>query len=123
MNDHAWPDSLQPADPRTVAQLLEQFWRTLAQLPDLVERQGASAGADVTALLRQHRAAHDAGAQRHRLAGRHGASQHLSQRQPARAAIEKTLLAPGAGAESWIGQAVALVVIYRWYAPQLAEAL
>ena len=39
-----------------------------------------------------------------------------------RAAMEKTLLMPSVAAESWIGQAVALVVIYRWYAPQLVAA-
>ena len=39
---------------------------------------------------------------------------------PAPVVVEKTLLAPAVNADSWIGQAVALVVIYRWYAPQLA---
>jgi hypothetical protein len=38
-----------------------------------------------------------------------------------RAAIQKTLLLPSVSAEGWIGQAVALVVIYRWYAPQLVD--
>ena len=38
-----------------------------------------------------------------------------------RAALEKTLVAPEVSGESWIGRAVALVVIYRWYAPQLVE--
>lgn len=45
---------------------------------------------------------------------------YLSARQ--RAALERTLIAPAASGESWIGQAVALTVIYRWYAPQLAAA-
>lgn len=34
--------------------------------------------------------------------------------------LEKTLLYPAVGIHGWIGQAIALVVIYRWYAPQLA---
>ena len=38
-----------------------------------------------------------------------------------RAALEKTLLVPSISTNSWIGQAVALVVIYRWYAPQLIQ--
>ncbi len=38
-----------------------------------------------------------------------------------RAAIQKTLAAPKVDASAWVGQAVALVVIYRWYAPQLVE--
>lgn len=39
-----------------------------------------------------------------------------------RAAIERTLLLPEVSGEAWIGQAVALTVIYRWYAPQLVAA-
>jgi len=35
--------------------------------------------------------------------------------------LEKTLVTPEVSPESWIGRAVALVVIYRWYAPQLVE--
>ncbi len=38
-----------------------------------------------------------------------------------RAAMQKTLAAPKVAASAWVGQAVALVVIYRWYAPQLVE--
>ena len=38
-----------------------------------------------------------------------------------RDAFEKTLPVRAATAESWIGQAVALIVLYRWYAPQLVE--
>jgi hypothetical protein len=40
-----------------------------------------------------------------------------------RAALEKTLLLPSIDPGEWpdacVGQAVSLVVIYRWYAPQL----
>ena len=49
---------------------------------------------------------------------------HLAREQAdpsQRAAMEKTLLMPAVAGESWIGQAVALVVIYRWYAPQLVS--
>jgi len=38
-----------------------------------------------------------------------------------RAAMQKTLAAPKVAPAAWVGQAVALVVIYRWYAPQLVE--
>ena len=121
MQDHAWPDPLQPADPAQITLLLEHFWRTLAKLPELLARQEFLLAAELTATLRRtvlelmlalNGIAWPAGTAH--LNGYLGASQ--------RAAIEKTLLAPGAGAESWIGQAVALVVIYRWYAPQLVEA-
>ncbi|MBV7330159.1 hypothetical protein KFU94_18305 [Chloroflexi bacterium TSY] len=46
-------------------------------------------------------------------------NQYLGQSQ--REAIEKTLLTPVVSARSWVGHAVALIVIYRWYAPQLVE--
>jgi hypothetical protein len=36
-------------------------------------------------------------------------------------AFEKTLPIPQADSGAWIGQAVALIVLYRWYAPQLVE--
>ncbi|MFZ1768497.1 MAG: hypothetical protein WAU00_04820 [Caldilinea sp.] len=119
MNAHSWPDSLQSAQPEHSALLLETFWRTLAQLPALVERQENLLAADVTALLRHI-------VLEMMLAlngidwpeGTMHLNSYLSESQ--RAAIEKTLLAPAVNADSWIGQAVALVVIYRWYAPQLA---
>jgi hypothetical protein len=39
-----------------------------------------------------------------------------------REAFERSAtLTAGLSAESWIGQAVALLVLYRWYAPQLVE--
>ncbi len=33
----------------------------------------------------------------------------------------KTLITPRPDSDAYIGQAVALVVIYRWYAPQLVD--
>ena len=36
-------------------------------------------------------------------------------------AFEKTLPIPKPDSGAWIGQAVALIVLYRWYAPQLVE--
>lgn len=38
-----------------------------------------------------------------------------------REAIEKTLLAKTTGPDAWIARAVALTVIYQWYAPQLVD--
>lgn len=115
---HAWPDPLQPAAPAQVAARLEEFWRTLAMLPDLLQRAEHLLAAAHLATLRQNvlelmlalnGIAWPAGTTH--LNTYLGASQ--------RAAIEKTLIAPHSGGESWLGQAVALVVIYRWYAPQL----
>ncbi len=38
-----------------------------------------------------------------------------------RIALEKTLVAQGMARESIVGRAVALTVIYQWYAPQVVE--
>lgn len=109
---------LQPADPVRIVDQLAYFWRTLARLPDLVQRQEYLLAANVTAALRQ--------IVLELMLALNGIAWptdtahlniYLSASQ--RAAIEKTLRAPAVSAESWIGQAVALVVIYRWYAPQL----
>ncbi|MFM7172555.1 MAG: hypothetical protein ACKO4U_05905 [Caldilinea sp.] len=120
MTQLPWPDPLQPAASDHVAALLERFWRTLEQLVDLLQRQEQLLAARMTAELRQivtelmlalngiawpHESAH--------------LNSYLSADQ--RAALEKTLLAPAISTNSWIGQAVALVVIYRWYAPQLVQ--
>lgn len=113
-----WPDPLvQPVAAR-VARLLVQFWEELGQLPDLLGREEQLLCAAATARLRDiviemmlalNGIAYPQGTRHlnHYL----GASQ--------RAALEKTLAAPVAGGDAWLGQAVALVVIYRWYAPQL----
>lgn len=118
MAQQIWPDSLQPGDPTHIAGQLELFWRTLARLPDLVQRQEHLLASETTATLR--RIVLELMLALNGIAwpiGTTHLNSYLSASQ--RAAIEKTLLAPAVSAESWIGQAVALVVIYRWYAPQL----
>lgn len=118
MTQHAWPDALQPVDSTHTAQQLARFWRTLARLPDLVQRQEHLLAAETTATLR--RIVLELMLALNGIAWPSDTTHlntYLSASQ--RAAIEKTLLAPNVSAESWIGQAVALVVIYRWYAPQL----
>ena len=118
MTQHAWPDPLQPAAATEVAARLEDFWQTLARLPDLLERQEHLLAAATTTALR--RSVLELMLALNGIAWPAGTTHlntYLSANQ--RAAIEKTLLAPNVSAESWIGQAVALVVIYRWYAPQL----
>ena len=121
MSIRPWPDPLQPVQPDQVAGLLAAFWETLAELPDSAPRATNICSPPKRPLryallvLRMMLALN--GIERppatHHLNTYLGASQ--------RAAIEKTLLAPAVAGESWIGQAVALVVIYRWYAPQLVE--
>jgi hypothetical protein len=121
MNAPSWPDELQRPTPARVADLLRQFWLELAALPDLLGRDEHLLAAECTGALRRcvlemmlalNGIAYPAGTRHLNL--------YLGPSQ--RAAIEKTLAAPAVAPESWIGQAVALVVIYRWYAPQLAGA-
>ena len=102
-------------------ELLARFWAELAPLADLIPRgehllcAQALTQARATVLemmLALNGITYPAGT-RH-LNTYLGASQ--------RAAIERTLLLPEVSGEAWIGQAVALTVIYRWYAPQLVAA-
>ena len=120
MSNPQWPDPLQPAEAARVAGLLNHFWRTLAELPDLVARQENLLAAETTADLRATVLAMMLALNGiARPAGTRHLNTYLGASQ--RAAIEKTLLAPAVAGESWIGQAVALVVIYRWYTPQLVD--
>jgi len=126
MPESRWPDELQKPDPTRVAALLHDFWRELAALPDLLAREEhllcattihALRACVVEMMLALNGIAYPAGT-------RH-LNRYLGPSQ--RAALEKTLYAPTAAgtapvANVWIGQAVALVVIYRWYAPQLIAA-
>jgi len=121
MTNATWPDALLPAERDDVARLLEGFWHELARLPDLLAREEFLLAADCTSDLRRL-------VLRMMLAlngiayppqTRH-LNSYLSMSQ--RAAIERTLALPFVGSESFIGQAVALVVICRWYTPQLAAA-
>jgi hypothetical protein len=121
MINTSWPDALRPAEQGEVAQLLQDFWRQLALLPELAARDEHLLCATCTGelrliVLRMMLALNGISypAETRRLNG------YLSDSQ--RAAIEKTLVTPSVGTASWIGQAVALVVICRWYAPQLAAA-
>ncbi len=115
-----WPNNLAKPDPARVQTLLEHFWERLVDLPALLLRGEQLLAAELTHDLR-------AVVLEMMLAlngiQRPGDSAHLnsylSDRQ--RAALERTLIAPAADGDSWLGQAVALVVIYRWYAPQLVD--
>jgi hypothetical protein len=116
-----YPDTLARPQPPDVAALLTRFWVALAPFADLIARGEHMLCAQaltqarttvVEMMLALNGIAYPAGT-RH-LNTYLGASQ--------RAAIERTLLLPEVSGEAWIGQAVALTVIYRWYAPQLVAA-
>lgn len=115
----SWPDALSAPAAERVQYLLAEFWLTLETLPDLLNRGELLLAEENTAHLRAlvlemmlalNGIAMPAGT-RH-LNGYLGASQ--------RAVLERTLVTPAAERSSWVARAVALTVIYRWYAPQLA---
>ncbi len=113
-------------DPDLVRAQLVQFWLLLAQLPAVLARQENLAAhallADTRALLLDLVVALN-GAARPRTTAR--INQFLGPEQLH--AFEKGMgMGPtsserGSPNSSWIGQAVALIVLYRWYAPQLSE--
>lgn len=113
-----WPDPLQKPTAVAVANRLAAFWQILQPLPDLLRRQEHLLAEQLTSQLR--------GVIIELMLALNGiqwptGTRHLNGYLSAsqRAALEKTLVAPTISDESWIGRAVALVVIYRWYAPQL----
>ena len=115
-----WPDALRQPDRAHVGFLLESFWLELEALPTLLAAQELILAEAMTARLRtiimelmlaMNGIAWPTGTQH--LNGYLGASQ--------RAVLERTLVATDAGAATWLARAVALTVIYRWYAPQCTE--
>ena len=122
MSHPHWPDPLQRPDPQDVAAHLEQFWRGLALVGEFLVHDELLLAAEQVARLRELvlglmlalNGIARPQATRH-LNGYLGDSQ--------RAALEKTLALPAVDNPSLMSQAVALVVIYRWYAPQLVATL
>lgn len=118
MQNPQWPDPLQRPVAAQVEHLLTQFWQLLRQLPELLRRQEHLLADHLTTELR--------GIVIEMMLALNGiqwpvATHHLNSYLSVdqRTALEKTLITPTVSSESWIGRAVALVVIYRWYAPQL----
>jgi hypothetical protein len=118
MQNSQWPDPLQRPAAAYVAELLTRFWQLLRHLPDLLHRREHLLADHLTTELR--------GVIIEMMLALNGiqwppATRHLnSYLSPSqRTVLEKSLVTPSVSSESWIGRAVALVVIYRWYAPQL----
>jgi hypothetical protein len=119
-----WPDTLQPPQPDDIQVLLDSFWTELAILADLLPRHQFLLAAEQLHTLRQIILQMMLALNGIQRPATRDLNTYLSANQ--RAALEKTLLMPAADhadhnewADIWIGQAVSLVVIYRWYAPQL----
>ncbi len=118
---------LNPPDSSTMDRQLGQFWQQLARLPAVLNRQETLAAHTLITELRTiliDLVVCLNGASRPHARAR--INQFLGEAQ--REAFERSLgnsqpaLPPASeGSTNWIGQAVALVVLYRWYAPQLAE--
>jgi len=111
-----WP----PVDPLSVRAGLADFWHFLTHLPAVVNRGEHLAAA--TLLANARAALIDL------VVALNGATRPASPTRinpflgPAQQdAFEKTLCLPAVHSENWIGQAVALIVLYRWYAPQVVE--
>lgn len=116
-----WPDKLSRAETSDVTHLLAGFWLRLAELADLVNAQEHLLCAELTAGLRETVVDMVLALNGiERPPATRNLNSYLSAKQ--RVALEKTLLAPATSGDTWIAQAVALVVVYRWYAPQLVEA-
>jgi hypothetical protein len=131
---HTWPDPLSAPDSNDVQKLLTSFWHQLRRLSALLSdvRRQAGIAASTTVSDENLLAIECVAGLRtiviDMMLALNGIARppqtinlnvYLSENQ--RSALERTLLAPEIGAETWIGQAVSLVVIYRWYAPQLVE--
>ena len=121
MSTPKWPDALQPPQPAHLQELIASFWVDLATLADLLTREQFLLAAEQVHILRQTILQMMLALNGIQRPTTRDLNLYLSASQ--RTALEKTLLQPSAEDESmaeiWIAQAVALVVIYRWYAPQL----
>lgn len=116
-----------PADVGSIDRQLKQFWLLLARLPAVVGRHEQLAAhlllAEISTLLIDLVVSLNGGS---RPRARARINQYLGLAQLE--AFEKSMELRETGRRreegtraNWIGQAVALVVLYRWYAPQLAE--
>jgi len=115
-----WPDALHAPDGARIQQALEEFWLLLAQLAEsLAAREILLASERATALRSLVLELMLALNGIRRPVQIRSLNRYLSQSQ--REALKKTLITPRPDSDAYIGQAVALVVIYRWYAPQLVD--
>jgi hypothetical protein len=117
--DSNWP-ALRPPDRDALISSLAYFWMPLSRLPAVLNRREHLAAAQL--LVDARRTLIDLVVALNG-AGRPPSSTRMNQYLgPAQLeAFEKTLPAKTVDPATWIGQAVALIVLYRWYAPQLVE--
>lgn len=119
-------DHFGPPDPHLIGAQLGQFWLLLAQLPAVLERREDLAA---NALLGEARSllidlvVALNGATRPRSTARVNRFLGPDQQRAFEKSLGLGLTSSGAASlkSNWIGQAVALIVLYRWYAPQLCD--
>jgi hypothetical protein len=118
MSDAGWPDPLQSPDPARVEFLLSNHWNCLDELGHVCsQREWLLAESLVTSLrlslielmLALNGISYPQGTQH--------LNSYLGDSQ--RRALERTLVTLEAPPAGIVGRAVAITVIYRWYAPQL----
>lgn len=125
-----WPDTLSAPPPTEVEDMLQTVWRILAELPTLYQRGETLLLHSRIQPLRKQIIAMMLAANGIRYpSNTQNLNLYLGDSQ--RAALEKTLILPPAPPQSdnpvmdmrnhAVAQALALVVIYQWYAPQLAQ--
>jgi hypothetical protein len=123
MSNPQWPDLLLPPQPAHIQDLLDSFWVELAVLADLLPRRQFLLSAEQLHILRQTILQMMLALNGIQRPATRDLNTYLSASQ--RSALEKTLLMPLVDREqwedAWIAQAVSMVVIYRWYAPQLVK--
>jgi predicted nucleotidyltransferase len=117
--DSEWP-ALLPPDRDALISSLACFWMPLSRLPAVLNRGEHLAATQLLVdarrvLIELVVALNGAG----RPPSPARINQYLGPAQLE--AFEKTLPAKTLDPATWIGQAVALIVLYRWYAPQLVE--
>lgn len=115
------PDTLRAPDAAYIDALFTEYWRTLVALAELLDRGEL--------IIAEERVSHLRACVLGMMLAANGIerptnnnlllNRYLGESQ--RTALEKTLATHGSARESIIGRAVALSIIYQWYAPQLAE--
>ena len=119
--------ALSPANAENVSAQLDRFWILLARLPAAVNRQEHLAAHVLLAELRSllvDLVVGLNGAERPQESARINLFLGGAQREAFESSLGTNQFVSGSRAvnsSGWIGQAVALIVLYRWYAPQLAE--
>ena len=118
---------LTPPNAENVCAQLDRFWILLARLPAAVNREEHLAAHALLAELRSlliDLVVGLNGVERPQATARINLFLGGAQREAFERSLGANQLVSGSravNASGWIGQAVALIVLYRWYAPQLAE--